>query len=424
MAGRDDGDGRDSAPRESLEVGAVLSLVTGSSLAQGGEAIARAPDGRVVFVRGGAPDERVEARLTQVKRRFLRAEVERVARPGPTRVEPPCRHYHACGGCDLMHVDPDAQGELLLAAGLEVLARVGGVARRREDVRFWRGDALGARTRARLAVRGGVVGFRARRSHEVVRIDRCLALHPRLDAAREALAELASGRAVDGVEEVELATDGHEVAIHLSSALEPLAGALRAKGFRVLAPGDRPEGGELTVRDAAGEMVLRPGVFSQASLQGNAALLEAVADELPRRGRFAVELHAGSGNFTRLLPARFARVLAVERSAEAVALGRRATGAAVEWRARGALAGWREATRSQAPDVLLVDPPRAGLEPGLAEAIGERPPAMMLYVSCDVGTLARDLRRLTAAGLRVTTVRALDLYPQTAHLEWCVTLTR
>ncbi len=380
----------------------ILELTTEGRLAQGGEAVARAPDGRVVFVRGAAPFERVRARVTETKPRFLRAVLEACLDPSPVRVTPPCSHFGDCGGCATQHIEPGAAAEAKLQAGLETLARVGGV--RLESVPLWRGPALGGRTRARFAVEGGKVGFRAAGSHRVVRIDHCPILHPALDAARATIAELAAG----GAGEVEVVTNGERVAASSSAHLYGLEG-LEHRG---LGPGP------LLGADRAGPRYLAPELFSQASLLGNDALLEAVQAELPSQGRFALELYAGSGNFTRLLAARFERVVAVEGAAEAVRLGRRLGLASVQWRV-GPVE--REGGRALAerPDLVLVDPPRAGLPPALRSAAFPR----LLYVSCDVGTLARDVAALSAHS-ELSSLRAFDLYPHTPHLEWLAVFER
>lgn len=400
-------------------MGERRELRTGARLATGGEAVARAADGRVVFVRGAAPGEDVEAVLTEVRRRFARAEVVRVISPGAHRISPPCPHQSTCGGCPLMHLEPEAEARGKLEAGLDTFARIGRLpARALSEVSLWRGAAEGARTRARVAFEADRVGFREARSHRVADIDRCLALHPALERAREVLAAALRARPPRenrgerfGVLEVELITDGENVALRLPPELADLAPRLESAGLRT---GPEP----LETSDAAGRLLLRPEVFAQASLTGNAALIEEVERALPASGRLALELYAGSGNLTRLLAARFERVVAVEVSEPAVALGRRLGLRNVEWRV-GAASSLDGALR---PELVLVDPPRAGLEPAVRALLSERLPPRLVYVSCDVGTLARDARGLIEASARVERLVALDLYPRTPHLEWVLTL--
>lgn len=385
----------------------MIELETEAWLATGGEAVARHPDGRVVFVRGAAPKERLQARIVDSKPRFARAEVDTVLGPGPDRVVPDCPVADRCGGCGLLHLERDAELTQKHHAGLDTLTRVGRLEPALLDAApLWAGRAEGVRMRARLAVRGSAVGFRAARSHDVVPVDRCRALDPALESVRIALSEQlrrSSGRRRSA--EVSLVTDGVAVSGFVSP---PEALALPA-GVRMDT--------ELPVEDRAGSRWLHPRLFSQATEEGNAALLAALEAALPRHGGVAVELHAGSGNFTRLLVARFERVVAVEIAPEAVALGRRCAPQA-DWIVGADDRDWQES----APDLLLVDPPRTGLSASTRAAVIRARPKTMLYISCDVGTLARDLRALRENQFSVQSLAAFDLYPRTPHLEWMAAL--
>ena len=393
--------------------GSRLRVRTGPGLSSRGEGVARIEDGRVAFVQGAAPEETIVARVLEVKKRFIRASLLSIERPGPARVSAPCRYFGRCGGCTLMHIDPEAQVAAKWAAGLETLRRVGQVGT--GPLRLARlayRDTLGLRSRARLGWDGQRLGFRAARSSELVDIEHCLALHPRLDwglsKTREAFAEVSDPQGLRSghIAEIEYVTNGVEVALALPPPMGRFARALSAHGLRV---DDEP----FEVSDVAGRLWIRPQVFQQASLHGNDALLRQLDELLPNGGQLAVDLFAGSGNLTRLLARRFRKVIAVESSAAAVGLGRRLRLPNVEW---------RQASAQEAPEanLVVVDPPRAGLPAPLREALRRNPPELLIYVSCDVGTLARDLRALGDVGAGPDAVFGLDLYPQTPHMEWIV----
>lgn len=396
-----------------MDVGDELRLVSGPKLAQGGEAVARAEDGRVVFVRGGAPSETFVARIAHVARRFARADLIEVVAPGGARVSPPCPYVSSCGGCPMMHIEPRLGSQAKLAAGLETLARVGGVpVDGSSPVPLWSGPAAGGawpaggRTRTRLGVEGLRVGFRQARSHRIVPVDRCIALHPVLDHARARLARRIAelGGGPPGTE-ISLITNGEEVSVHLGAGWPDEARVRDRLGLSEDA---------LMIEDRGGPQVVRADVFAQASLRGNDALLEAVQSMLPAGGA-ALELYAGSGNFTRLLARRFERVTAVESSSSAVDLGRGLSLVNVDWRATSAELGM---DTSRDWDMVFVDPPRTGLSAEVRKRLVQRPPSHLIYVSCDVGTLARDAKVLGEAGLRPREIRAVDLFPWSAHLEW------
>ncbi|MCU1282146.1 MAG: deoxyribonuclease/rho motif-related, partial [bacterium] len=156
--------------------------LTLDSLAFGGEAVGRDAGGRVVFVAGGAPGDRVVARVVEDKRKFVRAELVRVVAAGAARVVAPCPIVDRCGGCPWQHVAVDAQ----LAAKQAIVERALGKSGARVEPIVPSPAALGYRTRARMTARAGKVGFAGRRSHEIVDVERCIAMDPLLDAAMHA----------------------------------------------------------------------------------------------------------------------------------------------------------------------------------------------------------------------------------------------
>src|SRR5579859_3784665 len=163
----------------------VLELQVGA-MAAGGGCVARAPDGKVVFVRHSLPGERVRARVTAATSSYLRADAVEVLSASQDRVEPPCPHAGPgrCGGCDFQHVELGAQRKLKGERVAELLQQIAGV-RRQVLVEAVAGDdaGLGWRTRVRLAVdRTGQVGFRRHRSHRVERIDTCPVASPEIAA--------------------------------------------------------------------------------------------------------------------------------------------------------------------------------------------------------------------------------------------------
>ncbi len=396
------------------------------SMAFGGEAVGREPDGRVVFVAGGAPGDVVSARVVEEHRGWLRAELERVIEPGAGRAEAPCRHFReaACGGCQWQQVTWAAQR----LAKQEIVAR----ALRRELAAV---EPIGSpvpperwRRRARLRLRSGALGYRAWRSHRLVDVESCLQLEAVLEAALEPIRTVIATRLAGGGEVELLATGRGEIHALVEArgaralAAELAAGACGLAGVILREP-DQPDlvvgAAEVDLADDARPFLARADLFAQASSAGNAALRQLVATEARTDGR-VLELFAGSGNFTRDLVG--AEVVAVEGDARAAAVGaRNAPGA--RWlgepveRVLAALAGpW---------DVLVVDPPRGGFTEGLAEKLATVGAQRIVYVSCDPATLGRDLATLREAG-GYKTLRAwpLDLMPQTFHVETVAVLER
>jgi 23S rRNA (uracil1939-C5)-methyltransferase len=416
-------------------------------LAFGGDAVGRDDEGRVLFVPGGAPRDRVEVRVTEAKKSWARGEIVRVLEPGQ-RVVPPCVYQRECGGCPWMHVEVAAQLEAKQEIVERALAKCGVEVERILPAPEW----LGYRRRAKMTARAQAIGFAARRSHRIVDIDRCIALDPRLDAALqlsrgELKGMLSDGGtlsglvAEDGRVHLTIDADGSQAPETLADAAASLVGRSGIVGVGVRV-GDtrrfygqpRLELDEKFIASAAG--------FAQANAAQNLllrrlvlrwALPEAASGELPR----LLELYAGDGNFTRDLVAR-ARVVAVEGDPDGSArlldnlraiaprIHRGAADAISRWSVRGEpseRAVRKLARAAERFDVVVLDPPRAGATECL-ESIAQLEPARVVYVSCDPMTLARDVARLQTLGYRGVKAQPIDMMPNTAHVEVVCLLER
>lgn len=372
-------------------------------VAHGGICVAHAPDGRVVFVRHTAPGERVRVEVTEERRSYLRADAVEILRPSPDRVDPPCRWAGPghCGGCDWQHVALDAQRRLKAAVVEEQLARVAGI-ERDVVVEAVPGDSegLGWRTRVRFAVNeSGRAGLRRHRSHSVEPIDDCLIAHRMIDA-----------RAVvqqrwPGCDEVDV--------------------AVSSIGQRVVTPtmgGAQPAPLAETIDGRTWQ--LPPGGFWQVH-PGAVQTLRAIVGEFTeaRTGEVCLDLYAGVGIFADLLSRRTgpSTVTAVESDHRAVEAGRAALPEVRFVAAR--VEPWLHRNR-QAVDVVVLDPPRKGAGKAVMRSIAACTPRVVVYVACDPSALARDVAVAVSDGYSLTDIRALDLFPMTAHVECVARLER
>lgn len=370
--------------------------LTIDELAAGGDGVGRAADGRVVFVPFTAPGDRVRVRVEGEHRRFVHARVEELLEASPRRTDPVCAVFGSCGGCSWQHVDYAAQLEAKAKIVSDAFARIGGIATS-GCVRITPSpSAYGYRSRARVLVAGGRVGFRRRRSHALCATGHCPILAPPLQAK---LAELA--RRPPG-------TDGEwELACGEGDAR---AAALPASGEERI---ELPAGGE--------RLGISPGVFSQS----NALLMETLAGAVlaaAGEGQLAFDLFAGVGFFTLGLARRFERVVALESSPAAVRdleANLRAAGIqnAEVLPEQLDVAFERRLFDGLRPDVVVLDPPRTGLPPGSADALAELAPPRIVYLACDPATQARDAAPLVGGGYGARQVEAFDLFPQTPHVE-------
>ncbi len=371
-------------------------------LVAGGDGLGRW-EGIPIFVPRAAPGDRLRVRLVERRPDYGRGEVLAILTPGPGRREPPCPHFARCGGCDLQHLDDELQPRLKAAAARETIERLAGL--ELPAPTLVTGAAWGYRLRTQLHLgttpRGLAVGYLARRSHELVPIERCPVLAPDLEA-RAVLLPRFLGPAAPRRLDLAIGGDG------------ALSVAPRQEGL------------------PSGEVVLEVGglaygydarTFFQAHRGLAAKLVETTVG--PWTGERVFDLYAGVGLFSLALAARYASVVAVEgdrvAARQARLNARRNRLASVEV-VDQAVETWVGGLPADAERVV-VDPPRSGLLRTVREALLRQPAARLTYVSCHPATLARDLRELKSR-YDVESVTFLDLFPQTGHLEAVVQLTR
>ncbi len=385
-----------------------------TAIVAGGAALARARDGRVVFVEGALSGERVRARVTEERKDFARAVVVEVVEASPDRIAPPCPALAAgCGGCTWQYVAPDAQVRLKGEIVADALRRIGRLTDPpTPSAIVLPGPAL--RTTARLAVTGGGrAGHRARHEPEAVETDSCLAAHP-------LLAELIVDGRYPGAGEVLLRV-GVASGERLVQVWTGAANVQVPADVTVVEQGD---GREACVHEevAGRRFRVSAGSFFQSgpvAAEGLvAAVSEAMDGALPARGHL-VDAYAGVGLFASALGAAHdARVTAVESDRTAVA-DARVNLADLDARVVASEVGrWRPTGRKAARvDVVVADPSRSGLgRPGVA-TVAALEPVRLVLVSCDPASLGRDAALLAAAGYRLTSVAMVDAFPHTFHVE-------
>jgi 23S rRNA (uracil1939-C5)-methyltransferase len=418
-----------------LTPGQTLSL-TIDRPAVGGRMIARA-DGQVVLVSGAIPGERVRARIERVSKAVAFAETIAVEEPSPDRRD--AMADPLCGGCLFGHIAYPRQLEIKSAVIGDAFARIGRVTLP-SAVQVVPSPQDGYRMRARLHVRGHQLGFFREGTHDVCDARQTRQLLPATFDALERLVEGMRSLGVDVVREIELAenVDASErvVALDAVGALDPrsverlaategLTGLTSASGVH----GHAHVTDRLTLHDGV-SVALRRHVL--AFFQGNRHLLHAFVGHIVARVPAAgdvIDLYAGVGLFSvSVAVTHGVPVTAVEGdrfAASDLEVNAAASGASltpVHQPVEMFVA--RARSRPDRPLTVIVDPPRTGMSRDALDGLLRLQAARIVYVSCDVATLARDARRIVDAGYTIDRADGFDLFPNTPHVETVVVFVR
>jgi 23S rRNA (uracil1939-C5)-methyltransferase len=437
------------------------------SLAYGGNGVARL-NGFVVFVRRGLPGDTVRARVTKVKGSHAEAVTLELIEGSPRRVEPPCPHFPACGGCRFQDLAYDAQLEEKATQVRDALERLGGLSEFTLEPAVAAESLFHYRNKLEFSFTdtpaGPALGFhRGGRWDEVLPIERCLLATDLGNAVRRAVEEWARAEGLRAYGQAtgegylrhlvvrEGRNTGQALAVLVTAPGElpgagPLVEALRGlpeiRGVH-WAVNDRPA--EVTSlpttvlwgEDAIEEELLglrlrvRPNAFLQTNTAMCERLYELVVDYAALLGEETVyDLYCGIGTIGLSLARRALTVWGVEVSKEAVAcalenaeLNGLANAAFFAGEVGAALEELRP--RAGPPDVVVVDPPRAGLSGNALRAVGRLEAPRLVYVSCNPATLAGNARELVSTfGYRLERARPVDMFPHTPHIETVALFTR
>ncbi len=404
------GSRRGKAARRVLDHPRIPLELELTGFAAGGKALGHAPDGRIVFVERGIPGERVVVEITKDDPSYLEAAVVAVIEASEHRVEPPCEYFGRCGGCQLQHVAYPEQLRLKTEIVREQFRRIGHF----EDAPLR--DMIGMtepwayRNHMRFTVRrDGDVGFMEHGTHRFLRIDHCEIAHPKVN------------RVLKDVQGATMQTTALSVRLGENTGDMLIQPKLRWRPNR---SNRGIHSGQQTYNEELGGTRFR--VSSPAFFQVNTRQAERMAELVVARvnevkPRVVVDAYAGVGTFAALLAQTVPEVVTIEWSAAAgsdaeVNLGRLENVTRVVGNVEDHLPGMQPS-----PEVVVVDPPRAGLQPIVIEAILASRVRRLVYVSCDPATLARDVRMLVDGGFTLDEVQPLDMFPHTQHIE-CVTV--
>ena len=383
-----------------------------------GDGLARLDDGRVVFVEGGLPGEKVRARIVRQSRDYARAVAEEVLEAHDQRVEPPCIYVRAgCGGCDLQHASLSLQAQIKRDIVAESLIRLGKIPDpevqwfksrvQNEDLASHDRTELGAGARrTTLRVVGdneGRPGFRRRRSHDVVAIDQCLVAHEQINTTLASL---------------QLET-GHEAIVRVgNSSGELVVWTDPSTEIGGVVPSEARTSRAMIHETVAGfNFTVSVSSFFQSSPTAAEDLIGAVRQVLGDPSQWPagliVDAYGGVGLFS-------ATVIPPERDAVLIEVSGSSCGDAVinlANRRTRIVQTPLESWTSEPAAIVIADPPRDGLRAAAVEVLAATGAAILILVSCDPASLGRDARLIQEAGYRFSTAVVTGAFPHTHHVE-------
>jgi 23S rRNA (uracil1939-C5)-methyltransferase len=422
-------------------------------LVYGGEGLAHA-DGNTVFVPFVLPGEQVRASVRIRKKKLIHANLVQVEKASPSRDKPACPHFRVCGGCHYQHIEIAEQVRLKKEILRETLSRLGGVE--------WPGaiqehtaQPYAYRNRAQWAYRDATpraFGYFLPESAHILPIDQCPVLSPRLAETFGQLQDLARSNSLPpGILEIEAFADGADEKIALNIAFERFgepAKAMAAQFKRALPPLESllmlDQSKNRFELDGPAYLIQKAGGFTfrvnhLSFFQVNRFLIEDMLQTMvgEAKGGYALDLYAGVGFFTLPLAKSFSKVVSVDANLAATRdLRQNAEAAGLSVTSENEHAEEFLKKPQEIPDLVILDPPRAGLGAEVAASLANLGAQEISYLSCDPATLARDLAVLTGSARKQETavvpahkyeiakVHLFDLFPQTFHIETLVRLRR
>lgn len=412
------------------------------------QGVGRLPDGRAVFVPGALPGERVSIALTRDSGRFCEGRVVEVLEASAHRTEPDCEYYGRCGGCQLRHGDYECAMAMKHTRVDDALRRIAGI--EAPDVRKTLGCFPQNRTRnkAEYPITNGVIGMRPQKGASVIHVNDCLLQHPMSIAVMRAAREYMRGSRINGWLVTRINRAGDIMAVLSTDGRAPawLRSLSEIDGVRSIyhcalkkRPAHALDGlctrvwGAETITETlcALNFQISPQTFFQVNTPQAERLYDLALEAAGLRPDSRVlDAYCGCGTITLAAARRAGHVLGVEIVPPAISDAKRnasangLSGKADFVCADAAQEIPRRIKAGEKFDSIIVDPPRKGCDPALIESLVQTQVPRISYVSCDPGTLARDVKLLCAGGYSLEWATPVDMFPGTMHVETVVLMSR
>lgn len=408
-------------------LGKIIEVEIGNAI-YSGSFVGRAADGKAVFVPFVLPGERAKVLVTEEKKNYVRATLVELLESSPERISARCLHFGVCGGCHYQHLAYSSQLAVKRAVVADQFSRVGKFTNVVVNEVVRSPKEWNYRNTVQFHVSGaGKLGFQRSSSADTVEISEChlplqaisdlwpqIELDPELQYKRVAIRAGSDGEVLMGLE-------GDSLELPEFSLDFPLSVVLLGRDRDLVLSGEPTN--RFMVRDA--EFIVSARSFFQVNLNQAEAMVEYVLELMPWNKDMTVfDLYCGVGLFSRFIAPLVKELVGVELS-ESACNDYAANLDAFENTSLyvGAVEDILPGLEI-VPDVVILDPPRAGLAPRALEALDKSKVKQIIYVSCDPTTLARDCRNLVEKGYRLESIQPFDLFPQTYHVETVVWISR
>ena len=359
-----------------------------------------------VFVPLSAAGDKLSVKINQLKGKTAFAEIVEIIESSADRIKPPCEYFGRCGGCDFQQMPYEKQLEAKVEIIKDSIKRIGKIELEKEIKIIPSPKEFGYRSRVRWHVdtRRKKIGYYQRNSHNVIDIEHCPILTEELQEVLTELRETIEWESFWAeIVEVEAANSSGQISIFSDEIIEPT--------------------GQIELSTNTDNYFYNAQTF----FQGNHLLIENLIEAATggASGENALDLYSGVGLFTLPLAEKFKQVKAVETNERAVDFAKinieNANLANVKLKNEG-VNDFLTGNELENADFILLDPPRSGTDKETIEHILKINPAQISYVACEPSTLARDLRTLTENNYQIESITAIDLFPQTHHIETVVRL--
>jgi len=396
--------------------------ITPTTFVYGGEALARLPDGRAVFIPYAFPNEDLRIRLVEEKERYARGEIVEIIKASPLRITPRCAHFGECGGCHYQHITYEEQLKIKKNIFVDQLIRMGKMTDPPVKKIVPSPQEWNYRNQIQLHMsREGELGFLRHRSNQVVPIQEC---HLPTESLNQIWPSL-NLEFIPGLDRINLRAgeEGQDTLVVLeSSDPEPiefsvdmsLSAVHRGPGGEIVLAGD--DFTVIPIHDYP--FVVSAGSFFQVNNQVAELIVDFLLERLPlKEDSLLLDVYCGVGLFSAFLAPRVGKVIGIESDPNA--------GEDFLYN----LAGYENVDfydipaekvlpfLDLKPDIILLDPPRAGISKTVLDSVVSLDPDLITYISCDPATLARDADRFKKQGYLLQESTLFDMFPQTFHIE-------